>query len=231
MALLRDFVKIYKKATRVFWIGLCVLLFPLIGSVLAVVYLSEIESYLKSGGFVGVAVFLILSMILMGVSLLPSYFIAIISGWLFGLVNGSIISITSIVLASLFGYWLSKVIISDTFKEALNQFEKFKSLDEYLRSRPKISISLIFLMRLSPVFPFAFTNVLLASLQVKIKEFTAGTFAGMLPRSVLAVFIGSQLVNLNFDRPFESSTVIIGIIATIFLLFFISRLADRSLKA
>jgi uncharacterized membrane protein YdjX (TVP38/TMEM64 family) len=95
----------------------------------------------------------------------------------------------SYVMASLLGYGLAKAING-------------QQLLTYLRSKAKISgvldnvqqnsIYWVFLVRLSPIFPFAITNTLLAYLKVDFKSFLIGGSLGMLPRSLFALWVGSQ---------------------------------------
>jgi uncharacterized membrane protein YdjX (TVP38/TMEM64 family) len=61
----------------------------------------------------------------------------------------------------------------------------------------------VFLARLSPIFPFAITNAIMAFVGVPFRAFiTAGTL-GMLPRTFLAVFTGISASSwaLLFARP------------------------------
>jgi len=50
----------------------------------------------------------------------------------------------------------------------------------------------IFFCRLSPALPFAMMNVFLSFMKVKMKNYVGGSLLGMLPRTLLSVWIGTQ---------------------------------------
>ena len=198
---------------------------------MSVYYINEIDQLVTGRGTASLFAFTFAATLLVGLAFLPSYILAVLCGWIFGLLQGTVVCITGILLASLLGYWISNFLISDKILERLKKTERYNTLEDNLKDSKFTLITLIFLMRLSPLFPFALTNFLLASFKIKVKEFTAGTFVGMLPRTVVSVFIGSQLTKLDFQKPIESWQLIAGIAATVLLLVMITRMAGKALKA
>jgi len=65
-------------------------------------------------------------------------------------------------------------------------------LDHFLENVRANSFSWVFVTRLSPVFPFAITNALMAFLGVRVKQFFVAGTLGMLPRTLLALWTGTQ---------------------------------------
>ena len=53
-------------------------------------------------------------------------------------------------------------------------------------------MKIIFFTKLSPVLPFAITNLLFAVSGAKLKNIILGGFLGMIPRTLLAVYSGTQ---------------------------------------
>lgn len=88
---------------------------------------------------------------------------------------------------------------------------------------------IIFLIRLSVVMPFAFTNFLMASAKVPLKSFLLGTAAGMLPRSTAMVFVGAGLSELTLENTGDSYVLVMGIAATIFSALIIAAISRRAL--
>ena len=56
---------------------------------------------------------------------------------------------------------------------------------------------LTFSLRLSPILPFGLSNIALSILKVPIKDFLLWGTIGMIPRTVLSVWVGSQAINLT----------------------------------
>lgn len=68
-------------------------------------------------------------------------------------------------------------------------------------------LKIIFFTKLSPLFPFAVTNLIFAVSGAKFKNILTGGFLGMIPRTLLAVYVGSQAKELQqlVENPNEGS--------------------------
>jgi len=132
--------------------------------------------------FWGAAVFIL------GLGFFPTTFFALFCGYIWGIKAIFPIYVTYL-FASLLGFGLAKV-----FKgEVILQFLQSKpSINGVLVNVQKNSIYWVFLVRLSPIFPFAITNTLLAYVKVNLKSFIIGGSLGMMPRSIFALWVGSQ---------------------------------------
>lgn len=131
----------------------------------------------------------------MALAITPTTFVAIISGYFFswqGLI-GIIISYTfASVLGLLFGKGIQKLGIAyhpkpgSKFERLLNNFGN----DEFM---------LIAFARLSPVLPFAMTNVALSSLNLRWTNYILASLAGMLPRTFISFWAGKNATDIwNF---------------------------------
>jgi uncharacterized membrane protein YdjX (TVP38/TMEM64 family) len=88
---------------------------------------------------------------------------------------------------------------------------------------------IIFLLRVSVIMPFAFTNFLLASARVPLGSYILGTFAGMLPRSAAMVFAGAGLSALEPQNSRDLVALSLGIVATLVSIIVIARLSRNAL--
>ncbi len=128
------------------------------------------------------------SIFVLGLGFFPTTFFALFSGYMWGI--KAIFPIYVVyLLASLLGYLVAKMIRGEQLLAYLKSHTK---VDNVLRNVHKNSIYWVILVRLSPVFPFAITNTLLAYLKVNLKSFIIGGSLGMLPRTFLALWVGSQ---------------------------------------
>ena len=175
--------------------------------------------------------FILAACILVGTSLLPTHVLALTGGWLFGFKMGLVYSFSGICLAAIIGYFLSRLLCCEKLSIHLEQFERFQKTLDHLKKKPLGALwGLISLIRLSPIIPFAMTNVMLASLKIPFHSFFAGTLLGMLPRTALMVFAGAGLTKLDFSQKSGYLGLTIGAMLTLSLLWFISKIAKKALN-
>ena len=89
-----------------------------------------------------------------------------------------------VLIYALFGKTKSKKLIN-YFKENPRTKTFFERIYEH-------EFNFIFFTKLSPVLPFALTNLLFALSGIQFKNVLLGGFLGMLPRTILAVWIGKE---------------------------------------
>ncbi len=124
--------------------------------------------------------------ITMALALTPTTYIALLSGYFLGWASLMGL-IPSYVVASLIGFFLAVKIDKGNLLNQLKENKKISSTTENLK---KDEFWVIFFCRISPVLPFAMMNVFLSFMNVKLKNFILGSVLGMLPRTILSVWIG-----------------------------------------
>lgn len=134
-----------------------------------------------------------LSTFLMGFAFCPTTFFALFVGYLWGF-HGLFPFVISYSIASIIGFGLGKLIHGDTIVAFLVQ--KF-NMQKFLTTVQKDSFSWVFLTRLSPVFPFAITNAMMAFIGVNFRNFWIAGTLGMLPRTMLALWTGHEAKNFQ----------------------------------
>jgi uncharacterized membrane protein YdjX (TVP38/TMEM64 family) len=156
------------------------------------------------------------------------------AGVLFGVIQGtllvSISSISGATLAFLTGRYLAREWVAAMIRG--NQ--KFEAIDAAVAQE---GWKIVGLTRLSPVFPFNLLNYAFGLTQVSLKHYFLASWIGMLPGTVMYVYIGSLAGNLatlgSVDRsvtPAEWALRVIGLIATVILTVYITRIAQRALN-
>lgn len=129
-----------------------------------------------------------ISIFVLGLGFFPTTFFALFCGYMWGL--KVILPIVIVYFfASFLGYSLAKLVKGDSILSFLKKKEKIGAI---LNNVQQNSIYWVFLVRISPLFPFAITNTLLAYLKVNLKSYLIGGTLGMIPRSLLAIWVGSQ---------------------------------------
>ena len=91
-------------------------------------------------------------------------------------------------------YFFSKYV---DFKWIRDYLEHNKNAQTIVRKLKVQELKIIFFAKLSPVLPFAITNLLFAVSGARLKNVIIGGFAGMVPRTLLAIYTGSQAKEIS----------------------------------
>jgi uncharacterized membrane protein YdjX (TVP38/TMEM64 family) len=92
------------------------------------------------------------------------------------------------------------------------------------------TVWLIVLLRLSPVMPFAATNVLLAAFGVRPWTFLLATVVGTTPRAIGAALVGAELSELDWRAGGGAWSTWLAIAATVLAVVVVGRLARAALR-
>ena len=100
-------------------------------------------------------------------------------------------------------------IITKRFNQGalLSYFADNQKITAILKNIRKQELKFIFFTKLSPVLPFALTNFVFALSGAKLKNILLGGFLGMVPRTALAVWTGSQAKEIRqlLENPNEGN--------------------------
>jgi uncharacterized membrane protein YdjX (TVP38/TMEM64 family) len=179
------------------------------------------------------AVFIILY-IASTVLLLPGSLLTLGAGFLFGLGYGFlIVSFSSVVGASL-AFLIGRFFARDWVSARLVGLPRFAALDAAIQERGAL---IVLLTRLSPVFPFNLLNYALGLTAVKFWTFVVVSWVGMMPGTVLYVYLGSIASDLTSllagdlgESPVGNWPLYVGLVATLVLTIVISRIATNALS-
>ncbi len=201
---------------------------PALGAILLIsssnIWLTRIQA-MESWS---IPVFLILTVFFVGLSLIPTHASSLISGMLFGLIEGPIYALFAVVAASYFAFQLMSFIIKDSAYDALLKRPSAAEIHaELLAKNGFKAILLIALIRLSPIMPFAGTNLLLAASKVKTSYFLNGSFLGLAPRVILVAMAGAGLAELDLSKSSNIWLALVGGISTLVLIFLIGKVVKK----
>ena len=175
--------------------------------------------------------FILLTILLVGLSLLPTHAASLISGILFGAVYGPVYAVTSIVLASILAFIIVKILLKQKSIELFSMKPKAEAVyKELLNHNGWRSFYIIVLIRLSPIMPFAGTNVLLAAGKVKLREYILGSAVGLAPRIIIVAMAGAGLTKLDLSQGSHQGLLVLGIVATVLAVAVMGALAKRALR-
>jgi len=174
-----------------FFVSVVAVVLPILGSLLSLYIIfayPEITVWIKEHAML----FFIATAFTMTVLLTPTTFIASLSGFLFGI--GSLIyMVPAYLFASFLGFVLGKHLDKGKLLKSMVEVDDKQLLKNTVASNP---FWFVILCRISPVLPFGLMNLLLPAFGIKVKEFIIAGTLGMLPRTILFVWLGSAAQNL-----------------------------------
>ena len=167
------------------------LVLPVLGSSLSAFFLLKYESHwsdLKQFE----ELFFVTAAFTMAFLLTPTTFIASLSGFLFGMIS-IVYLIPAYVMASSIGYFISKQLDGGKLMETISLLDTNHRLRGATTASP---FWFVVLCRISPVLPFGLMNVALPAFGVTYKNFQLAGTIGMLPRTMLFIWIGATANNV-----------------------------------
>lgn len=181
------------KKNKSSWLLLTLLTFlPVLVSSVSIVYIAKYEETIYGFTVMQWTLFYFATAFTMAFALTPTTFVALVTGYVVGW-SGLYGLVPSYILASIIGFLLASFLDKDNFFDQIQKKEKVKRVMENLKSD---EFWVIFFCRLSPVLPFAMMNVFLSLMKVRLKNFIGASVLGMLPRTLLSVWIGTQATDI-----------------------------------
>ena len=163
--------------------------------------------------------------ILIVLLILPASWLSLLSGFLYGSYLGSIIVFISASIGALVAFFISKSFLAKKVTKFFSRYPKLSVMEQVVK---KGGLKLIFLARLSPIFPFSILNYFYGLNNVKFRDFTLGLL-GIIPGTFLYCSIGSLAKSLQDLKNLESTNnlylTIIGVIATFLVVYFSAQYA------
>ncbi len=195
--------------------------------------LVDFLAWIDGLGALGPVVFIV-AYVLATVLFLPGSILTAGAGFLFNVLWGtvyvSIASVTGATLAFLIGRYLARQQI----EKKIEGNEKFKAVDDAVA---KEGWKIVLLTRLSPVFPFNLLNYAYGLTQVSLRDYVLASWIGMLPGTVMYVYLGSLAQNLatlgaggKEKTPEEWALLVVGLVATIAVTIYITKIAKKALN-
>ncbi|MBB6464008.1 TVP38/TMEM64 family protein [Flammeovirga kamogawensis] len=138
-------------------------------------------------------VFFICSSFTMAFALTPTTFMALFTGYFLGW-NALIGMVPAYIIAAYLCYFVVKWIDQGKFSKSI---EKYPIATVIIRTVHKSPLKIVAFTKLSPILPFALSNLLLAWAKTPIKEFLLGSLIGMLPRTIISIWVGKSIVDIQ----------------------------------
>ena len=127
-----------------------------------------------------------------GLGLLPTYAQAILAGWAFGTMLGTVGAILGILLGAAIGFGLARLISGPAIEGIISKRPVVAAVrNAVIGSGFFRATYIVGLLRLSPNSPFALSNLALGGARTPAAAYLLGTMLGMLPRTAIAAGIAA----------------------------------------
>jgi uncharacterized membrane protein YdjX (TVP38/TMEM64 family) len=149
--------------------------------------LEGLRWYIKDFGIWAPLIFIVLY--ILGTFFIPSTPFMLAAGILFGFKYGLLYTAIGSLLSAATVFYISRKLGKDWVEKIL-EHRYLKHLHEYNKRLETGAIWDIILLRVTPIMPFNALNILLGVSRVKMRDYIIGTAFGLLPTSILTVYLG-----------------------------------------
>ncbi|TMA30172.1 MAG: TVP38/TMEM64 family protein [Deltaproteobacteria bacterium] len=163
----------------------------------------------------------------------PASLLTLAGGAIFGVGAGVAYVFAAAVIGSSLAFLISRYLARTAIERRLAGNEKFAAIDRAVGRQGRW---IVFLLRLSPAFPFNLLNYALGLTSVRFADYLAAS-VGMLPGTLLYVYSGKAIGDVaalaggaaRERGPSEFALLAIGLLATAVATALVTRIARRAL--
>jgi uncharacterized membrane protein YdjX (TVP38/TMEM64 family) len=168
------------------------------------------------------------------VAFVPGSILTLAAGAIFGLGKGIVIVFIAAVLGASAAFLVARYLARPAIERRLAGNTRFTAIDRAVGAQGR---KIVFLLRLSPVFPFNLLNYALGLTKVRFLDFFIASI-GMLPGTLLYVYYGKLAGDVAAlaggsavaKGPEYYAVLILGLVATIIVTTIVTRIARRALQ-
>ena len=131
----------------------------------------------------------------------PGALLTLGGGVIFGIIWGSVYVFIASTVGATFAFLIGRYLSRNWVAKQIEGNSKFKAI---ARAVAKEGFKIVFLSRLSPVFPFNLLNYAFGVTQVSLKDYCLGSI-GMIPGTVMYVYLGSVVGDLTMITTADQS--------------------------
>lgn len=171
--------------------------------------------------------------ILACVLFIPGSILTLGAGVVYGVAKGTILVSLSATLGATAAFLVGRYLARDWVSAQIAGNVRFKAVDAAVARE---GWKIVGLTRLSPVFPFNLLNYAFGVTQVSLRDYFLASWIGMLPGTVMYVYIGSLAGDLaglgraeRARTPAEWALYGVGLAATVAVTVFVTRIASKAL--
>jgi uncharacterized membrane protein YdjX (TVP38/TMEM64 family) len=205
-------------------------------AVLVAVRLLPVEAWLREvqetvgrmgalGPVVYVAVYVVCALLFV-----PGSVLTLGAGLVFGLVKGTLVVVVAANIAAVMAFVIARHLLRARVEAMAARDPRFAAIDAAIREE---GWKVVALLRLSPLVPFSLSNYLYGLTPVALGPYALASFVGMLPGTVLYVYLGAAggaAAGGRARTPLEWALLGAGLLATVAVTVLLTRKARAHLQ-
>jgi uncharacterized membrane protein YdjX (TVP38/TMEM64 family) len=168
------------------------------------------------------------------VAFVPGSALTLASGAIFGVAKGTVLVFAAALLGSTAAFLVARHLARGAIERRIAGDARFAAIDRAIAEEGR---KIVFLLRLSPIFPFVLLNYGLGLTRVRLADYVVAG-AGMLPGTLLYVYLGDAAGRAvaaaggaaPARSPVEWALFGVGLLATAAVTFVVTRIARRALR-
>jgi len=160
---------------------------------------------------------------------IPGSVLTLGAGAVFGVVWGSIYVSIASTLGATCAFLVGRYLARNAIARKIEGNTHFAAIDKAVAGE---GWKIVGLTRLSPVFPFTLLNYAFGITQVKLGHFVLASWIGMMPGTIMYVYLGSLAKAASGERTRATGEWMlygVGLLATVVVTIFVTRIAKRAL--
>lgn len=165
---------------------------------------------------------------------IPGSLLTLGAGAIYGVVVGSLIVSISSTMGATVAFLVGRYVARGWIAKKIEGNIQFKAIDQAVADE---GWKMVGLTRLSPIFSFNLLNYAYGLTRVSLKEYVLASWIGMMPGTVMYVYLGSlagDLASLGAETghvttPGEWAMYGIGLAATVGVTVYVTKIAKKAL--
>lgn len=160
---------------------------------------------------------------------IPGSVLTLGAGAVFGVAWGSIYVSVGSTLGATCAFLVGRYFARNAIARKIEGNERFAAIDKTVANE---GWKIVGLTRLSPVFPFTLLNYAFGLTQVKLRDYILASWIGMMPGTVMYVYLGSLARAASGERTRTTGEWVlygVGLLAMVAVTVFVTRIAKQAL--
>ncbi|MFW6457733.1 MAG: TVP38/TMEM64 family protein [Planctomycetota bacterium] len=195
-------------------------------------YFETLLKWTESAGFVG-AVVLGVVYIIGSLLLFPGSVLTMGAGFLYGLLKGTILVSLASTATACIAFIIGRTVGRGWVADKIKGNKKFSAVDDAVGQE---GFKIVFLVRLSPLFPFTLQNYAFGLTDISFWKYALASWIGMLPGTFMYIYFGdaaNTIVEIIAGEATMSTpqkiSFWVGLFVTIGVVIFVTRLAKDAI--
>ncbi|HKT34526.1 MAG TPA: TVP38/TMEM64 family protein [Nitrospira sp.] len=164
---------------------------------------DDLLAFTEAHAMTAVALFILLYIAVVGLSLPGATIMTLAGGFLFGAVPATLYVNIAATTGATLAFLAARYVLKDWVEEKFGRW-----LEPLQRGFAKNALSYLLTLRLIPLFPFFVVNLVSGLTRVSLGTYVAATALGIIPGSFVYAYAGRQVGTINSLKEIASPPVI-----------------------